>query len=224
MRVQTFHIAFLHFKNRYNRYIMRNLQIKIMLLFAVLMFTTAVWAQTIAIKNNLLYDATTTPNLGIEIGLGKKTSGQLFYGLNPWSFGDSGSNEEKAKHWLLMPEIRWWPCSVMNGWFFGVHGMGGQFNAANVDVPVPGAFFGGDNLGKEVRDNRCEGSYLGGGVTVGYQWILSRHWNIEAEIGAGYDHVWYEKYPCAECGSIIDKSSTNYVGITKVGLSFMYVF
>lgn len=191
---------------------------------AALMWSVAANAQSIAIKNNLLYDATTTPNLGVEVGLGRKTTGQIFYGLNPWSFGSDDADAKKAKHWLLMPEIRWWTCSKMNGWFFGIHGMGGQFNAANVDLPIPGTFFKGDNLRKEVRDYRYEGSYLGGGLTVGYQWILSRHWNFEAEIGAGYDHVWYKKYPCAECGSMIDKATTNYVGVTKLGLSLMYVF
>lgn len=189
-----------------------------------MMWTTVLHSQEIALKTNLLYGATTTPNLGVEVGLGQRMTGQLFYGLNPWTFSGSGEQDKKVQHWLLMPELRWWLCSKMNGWFVGVHGMGGQFNAANVDLPVPGVFFGGEDLAKMVRDYRCEGSYVGGGVTVGYQWILSRHWNLEAEIGAGYDHIWYKKYPCAECGTLIEKATTNYAGITKVGLSFMYVF
>lgn len=189
-----------------------------------MMMPSASQAQEFAVKTNLLYDATTTPNLGVEIGLGRRTTAQVFYGLNPWTFGGSGADEKKVKHWLVMPELRYWTCSKMNGWFFGVHAMGGQFNAANVDLPLPGAFFSGENLREGVRDNRYEGTYLGGGLTVGYQWILSRHWNIEAELGAGYDHVWYEKYPCAECGTRLDKASTNYVGITKLGLSILYIF
>ena len=32
------------------------------------------YAQKVAVKTNLLYDATTTMNLGLEIGLGKKWS------------------------------------------------------------------------------------------------------------------------------------------------------
>lgn len=191
---------------------------------AVLMWTTATQAQNAALKTNLLYDATTTPNIGLELGLGRRTTAQVFYGLNPWTFNGSNGEDKKAKHWLVMPEVRWWPCTAMNGWFFGVHGMTGQFNAAKVNLPLPGTFFGGDNIGKEVRDYRYEGTYLGGGVTTGYQWILSRHWNLEAEVGVGYDHVWSRKYPCGECGTLIDKSSSNYVGLTKAGLSLMYVF
>lgn len=192
---------------------------------AALMLATMAQAQEAALKTNLLYDATTTPNIGLEIGVGKKTTAQVFYGLNPWknTFNRNGKDSH-IKHWMVMPEVRWWPCAKMNGWFYGIHAMGGQFNAANASIPVPGKFFSGANLQKEIKDNRIEGAFVGGGVTVGYQWILSRHWNLEAEIGAGYDHVWYKKYPCGECGTLLEKAQTNYAGITKAGLSLMYVF
>ena len=32
-----------------------------------------------SVKNNLIYDATLTPNLGIEYAIGSKTSAQLFF-------------------------------------------------------------------------------------------------------------------------------------------------
>lgn len=181
-------------------------------------------AQEVALKTNLLYDATTTPNIGLEIGIGKRTTAQVVYGLNPWTFNSQSKGEQKAKHWVVMPEVRWWTCSKLNGFFYGIHAMGGQFNAGNIDIPVPGVFFGGDNLRTMVKNNRVEGNFVGGGVTIGYQWILSRHWNLEAEIGAGYDHVWYKRYPCGECGTLLDKSQSNYAGITKAGLSLMYIF
>lgn len=177
----------------------------------------------IAIKTNLLYDATTTPNLGIEFGIARKNTFQVFYGLNPWTFS-SKSGDRKAKHWLVMPELRWWPCARFNGHFFGVHLMGGQFNASNVDLPIPGFFFAGDDIAKDVRDSRCQGYYAGGGLTYGYQWILNRHWNVEAEIGIGYDHIWFDKYPCYQCGAKIASGESNYAGITKVGLSLLYIF
>ena len=178
----------------------------------------------VAVKTNLLYDATTTPNLGMEIGVGRKNTLQLVYGLNPWTFNSDSHGNRKAKHWLLMPEYRWWTCSKFNGHFLGVHLMGGQYNASNLDFPLPGAFFSGDNLVKGVKDSRYQGWYAGAGFTYGYQWILSKHWNIEAEIGVGYNHVWYDKYPCYECGTKLADGSTNYVGLTKLGLSFLYIF
>ena len=91
-----------------------------------------------AVKTNLLYDATTTPNLGVEIGVGNKKTLQLFYGLNQWSFDGSNDRQHKLKHWMLMPELRWWTCSKFNGHFMGFHLLGGQYNAANINLPWPG--------------------------------------------------------------------------------------
>lgn len=182
------------------------------------------YAQEVAVKTNLLYDATTTPNLGFEVGVGKKNTIQLFYGLNPWKFNTDTHGERFARHWLLMPEYRWWTCTKFNGHFIGAHLMGGEFNAASVNLPLPGFFFGGDNIRSGVKDTRYQGGFAGLGVTYGYQWILNRHWNVEAEIGVGYNLVWYSRYPCYECGAKISSGTTNYAGITKLGLSVLYIF
>ena len=178
----------------------------------------------VAVKTNLLYDAVTTPNLGVEVGLGRKSTVNLVYGFNPWSFHSDSKGKRKAKHWVLMPEYRWWTCSKFNGHFFGVHAMGGEFNAANVSLHIPGFFFSGDNLTSEVKDSRYQAVYAGAGFTYGYQWILDSHWNIEAEIGVGYNHVWYDKYRCGDCGGKLKDGQTNYAGVTKIGLSIMYIF
>ena len=60
-------------------------RIALLLMFFGGVFDNYVSAQ-VAIKNNLLYDATTTPNLGIEVGVARRSSVQLVYGLNPWKF------------------------------------------------------------------------------------------------------------------------------------------
>lgn len=177
--------------------------------------------QHVSLKSNLLYDAMTTPNLGLECSVGRDRSVNLVYGINAWKFG---GGDNFAKHWVLMPEYRWWLCSVYNGHFFGVHAMAGEFGAQRAHLPVPGGFFGGDNLTSGIRHNRYEGAFAGIGTTYGYQWILNRHWNLEAEVGVGYSHVWYRKYDCAECGNKIKSGHSNYAGLTKLGISIMYLF
>lgn len=171
--------------------------------------------QKLAVKTNLLYDATLTPNLGAELGLSHRSTLQLVYGLNPWKLSDGKS----LRHWQLMPEYRWWLCSKFNGHFFGVHAMGGQFNMAKVDATLPFTGWPAD-----LKDYRYEGWNVGAGLTYGYQWILSRHWNAEAAIGIGYNHIKYKKYPCAECGTMADEGRRNYFGPTKAVLSLVYVF
>lgn len=66
-------------------------------------FSTVVKSQEIAIKTNLAYWATTTPNLGLEVGLSKKSTLEIGGGLNVFSFSDN----KNFKHWLVQPEYRW---------------------------------------------------------------------------------------------------------------------
>ena len=176
-------------------------------------FLSCIMAQAqVALKNNLLYDAATTPNLGVEIGLTKKTTAQVVYGLNPWKFSDT----KQMRHWLIMPEYRWWPCSRFNGHFFGIHAMGGEFNVQGINDPL--------KMIHGIDKNRYEGWYIGGGVTYGYQWILSRHWNFEAALGFGYDYIQFKKYECGVCGTFAKQGNTDYIGITKLALSLEYLF
>ena len=171
-------------------------------------------AQKVALKTNLLYDATTTPNLGAELAMGKKSTLQLFYGLNPWKF--ASDRTKQLRHWLLMPEYRYWTCQKFNGHFFGIHALGGQYNVGGIDLSNP--------VFKDLDEKRYEGWYAGGGLTYGYQWLLSRHWNLEASVGVGYIRFHYKEFPCTECGALIQENNKNYFGPTKLALSLMYCF
>lgn len=171
-------------------------------------------AQKVALKTNLLYDATTTPNMGAELAMGKKSTLQLFYGLNPWKF--ASDRTKQLRHWLLMPEYRYWTCQKFNGHFFGIHALGGQYNVGGIDLPNP--------VFKDLDEKRYEGWYAGGGLTYGYQWLLSRHWNLEASVGVGYIRFHYKEFPCTECGALIQENNKNYFGPTKLALSLMYCF
>lgn len=170
-------------------------------------------AQDISLKTNLLYWSTTTPNLGAEMRLGRKTSAQVFFGLNPWK--QSGGNHSSLRHWLLMPEWRYWFCQPFNGWFVGVHGLGGEYNAGGVDLPF--------NLIHTLEDHRYKGWYIGGGVTGGYQWALSKHWALEANIGLGYIYSPNDRH-CTYCEGVQRHKKRHYVGPTKAALSIAYVF
>ena len=76
---------------------------RILFLVLLLVATTGVYGQKFAVKSNLLYDATATINLGVEVGLAKKWSLDLSGNYNGWKFGD----EARMKHWLVQPEAQW---------------------------------------------------------------------------------------------------------------------
>ena len=77
---------------------------KIRSIFTLLILTLLVSysrAQDIAIKTNLLYGGYTyTPNLSLEIGLGKRSTLDLGGGYNPWNLDGTAENNKKLVHWL----------------------------------------------------------------------------------------------------------------------------
>ena len=164
----------------------------------------------IALKTNFLYGATLTPNLGVEFSIGKKSTIDISAGYN---FFEPGSGK-RWKHWLVQPEYRWWFCERFNGAFIGGHLLGGQFNFAEIDFPF--------NVFSDLKDNRYEGEYYGGGVVFGYQWILAKRWSLELAVGAGYVRVDYDKYKCNTCGPATESGHKNYFGPTKAAVSLLF--
>lgn len=186
---------------------------RLLLLGIALFCVQALWAQKIAVKNNLFYDAALTPNLAVEIGLDTRTTLDLGGGYN-WYDLDKDKNK-KFKHWLVQPEIRFWSCERFNGFFWGIHAHGGEFNVSNIKMPFDAM--------KWLRDNRYEGHFYGGGVSAGYQWIIGKRWNLEASIGGGYARYSYDKYDAHdECSDCTESKDKNYWGITRATLSFVF--
>lgn len=190
------------------------LQQVLALALLLLVCSTAQAQQTWSLKNNLLYDATLTPNLGFEGKVGKRSTLQLFYGLNPWKFSET----KKLRHWSLMPEYRYWLSDKgpFVGWFTGVHALGGEFNVGGDVWPI--------SLVKTLKENHYEGWFIGGGLTIGHAWRLSDHWNLEAALGVGYIRFKYDKYANEWCGPLLESKPYNYVGPTKLALNIAYVF
>lgn len=176
-------------------------------------------AQHWGVKTNLLYDATSTINLGTEFTVGKKQTLDLSGNLNLWTF----SENRKMKHWLAQPEWRFWLCSPFSRSFFGVHAHAGQFNFGGM---LPFGFSEGKMFGLEsstLRENRYEGWAVGGGISYGYAWIIGNHWNLEAEIGLGYAYLDYDRFACPKCGQKTDSGTRHYVGPTKAAISLVYL-
>lgn len=174
-------------------------------------------AGDVALKTNLLYDATATVNIGAEFQLAPRWSFDLSGNLNAWNI-----NGHKWKHWLVQPEARYWFCDAIVGHFVGAHLLGGQYNFGNIDLG--GLKFLGTDF-SDLKDRRHQGWYAGIGVAYGYSWVLGRHWNLEAELGLGWVYTRYDVYPCADCGRRLEHNrSHNYVGPTKAAINLVYVF
>ena len=130
-----------------------------------LLISVSLSAQNVAVKTNLLYDVTTTVNLGAEVGLSPKWTLDISANVNPWTFGEN----KKWKHWLVQPELRYWLCERFNGHFVGAHLLGGVYNLSNIDLDFK--LFGTD-FG-QLKGHRFEGWMAGVGLAYGYHWMLS---------------------------------------------------
>lgn len=185
-------------------------------LFASL-FCGAVSAQKVAVKTNLLYDATLVPSLGIEIGLGQRWSLDISGTYNPFRFEEC----KFWKNWTVSPEVRFWTCESFNGFFVGLHAIGGEYNFTGFKMPF--------DLIEDLETLRYEAWSYGGGLTLGYQWVLSKRWGLETSLGGGYSRINYKKFDgCEACANLLnpDKADqkTDYWGPTKATLSLMFFF
>ena len=194
---------------------------KLLKYFVAILFlslvSTRAEGQIIAMKSNVLGDAMGSLNLGIEGRLADKWTLDLSGHLDAWTRKEGAL----TRHAFLQPEARWWFCDTFSGHFLGVHAHGGIFNVGGIDTDIK--FLTNDF--SLLKDSRYQGWFAGAGIAYGYDLILSRHWNLEFEIGAGYAYTRYDQFECEECGSTIATNMTHhYVGITKAAISLVYLF
>lgn len=172
--------------------------------------------QHVAVKSNVLYDATATVNAGIEVGLAPHWSLDLSGNYNGWSKND----DTKWKHWMAQPEARYWLCDRFSRHFFGVHLTIGAFNFGGLrnDLSILGTDLA------LLTASRYQGYAYGGGVGYGYAFMLHEHWNLELEGAIGYLFLDYEKFDCAGCGRRTGEGHHHYFGPTKAAISIVYLF
>ena len=189
-----------------------------LLLLLLAMFSVEdVMAQKVAVKTNVVYDATANINAGLEFGLAKRWTLDVSGNLNVWDM----SNGRKWKHWLAQPELRYWLCDRFAGHFFALHLHGGQYNVGGLKNGIK--FLGTDF--SKLGDYRFQGWFVGAGIAYGYTWILGKHWNLEAELGFGYSYTNYDTFECAGCGKKVEEGKDHhYVGPTKAAINLVYLF
>ena len=196
---------------------MKKILFRMAMVFVGMMLATQLQAQKVAVKTNLLYDATATINAGIEFGLAPKWTLDLSGNFNGWTM----SHDRKWKHWMAQPEARYWFCDRFAGHFLGFHALGGQYNIGHLKNDIK--FLGTDF--SKLSDSRYQGWFIGAGVAYGYAWVLNKHWNLEGEIGVGYVYTEFDRFNCKGCGKKVEEDKNHhYFGPTKAAINLIYVF
>ena len=168
-------------------------------------------SQTLAVKNDLLTGALSSPNLSVEVKLSDRFTLEAGFHYNPFPAG----GDKRWKHWFVQPELRYWMCQPFGGHFFGAHLMYGVYNAGDMKLPL--------GLFKGVRSSRYEGDFLGLGVSYGYHFILSPRWSIETSLGVGFLHIGYERYRCLHCGEQTGGGYKSFIAPTRAAVSLVYL-
>lgn len=189
------------------------------LIFAIVALSGS--AQSFALKTNLLYDATATANLGVEIGLGRRTSLDISGNYNGW-YTDKDANE-KIRHFLVQPEFRYYFCERFSGHYIGVHGLASEYNVCGDQWLLSAMGSLSNNSGDRDVTSRYQGTGYGAGFTYGYCLPISSRFNLEFSIGGGYIYLDYDQYGGAKCAPYVSSGSSHYFGITKVGISLVYI-
>ena len=99
-------------------------------------------------------------------------------------------------------------------------GIGGKFEVGGFKLP-----FIGDKVFKGLQTNYYKGSFVGAGISIGYQFYVSPHWNLELSAGAGLARLSYHAEPVSgpKRSSYVD--SKRFLPIpTEIGVTFVYLF
>ncbi|MDR1645256.1 MAG: DUF3575 domain-containing protein [Tannerellaceae bacterium] len=175
-----------------------------------LIFTAfAAYSQHIAIKSNLVYDATGTINIGGEYAINKAFSINLSGNYNGWML----QKPHMWKHYLVQPEVRYWLRESFNEHYLGAHFLYAGFDIERMTLP----FFGFTR--KHLYTN---GTAYGGGFSYGYHLYLTPRLNLEFALGVGFLKLTYDKALYSSPASS-DRLTRNYIGPTQIGVSVVYI-
>jgi len=168
--------------------------------------------EIVAIKNNLLYDATLTPNLQLEFRLTQHWSLEFGVGFNPFPLNDM--KFPKWRHVMVSITPRYWICNVFHRDFV-------SFNAAYAHYNVGGFAYPVSWMYPQTKTHRYQGDAVMVGLSYGWHWAISPHFSIELEGGIDGGYTWYKKFKCEHCGDRVGEGGRWFL-LPKVGLNLSF--
>lgn len=163
-----------------------------------------------ALRTNLLYDATLSPNLGVDVRVDSLRTVGLLVGLNAWDI----DKDKKWRHALFSLRARKYRDSLFHKGYYEADLIYSHYNVGNTKIP-----FG---LYSAVKDRRLQGDLVALGGKYGYSWILARNWRIEAEAGVAIGYAWFKEYDCDHCGTFLGNGDRIFL-LPQLGVNVVYI-
>ena len=161
-------------------------------------------AQSFSLRTSATMLALATPNIEISMPVSKKMSLHLPVLYNPWVMGQNSRFQQLT----AIPGIRLWQQQVGVHYFCSFYGIATRYHVG----------------GWMDKRYRYDGTGYGAGAGIGYSWVLSDHWNLDLEAGAGL--IWADYDKCAWQSDSHRYGS--YKGLrlipTKLDISIAYFF
>ena len=177
--------------------------------------TTTVAAQSI--KTNIPLWLTGSPNIGFEYTLTRQVTLNAEALWMPYMFKDGeevfrileGSIEAR---YYLDPR-NYYTNDTWDGFYVGPYAMYGNFNIGLIKD---------DDKESSVRR---KGWGVSGGISAGYKFAFGTRWALDINLGLGYAHLQYDKYPLG--GEYVNyplelKRTRQWIGPTKLGVHIVY--
>lgn len=166
----------------------------------------------LALKTNLLFDLAISPNIELELPLGRRERWSLnVEWIFPWWLIDHDkyclqllSGGLEARYWLGKRMNR----RVLTGHFFGFYAGGGKYDLQWEEKGYQGEF------------------YIASGISYGYALPIARNLNLEFCIGIGLLQTNYKHYRTInDYRTLLWQNNGNYTwfGPTKAKISFVWV-
>jgi len=176
---------------------------------ALVLSLFAAKAQTFTLGTNLV-DWANYATINLDFGVSVSQHVSLVAGgkFNPWDFS-KGENVTYSKNKVGYLGARFWTWNVNSGLWFQVKG---QF----ADYQITGTWRHALDIGQAV----------GGGLAVGYSFMLSKHFNLELAAGGwgGY-LIKHDVYECPDCQVLRPESGPRaFIDLDNISVSFVYVF
>ncbi|MFA6873041.1 MAG: DUF3575 domain-containing protein [Bacteroidaceae bacterium] len=156
-------------------------------------------AQNIALKTNALYWMTASPNLEIEL----RFSPHITFNLSG-AFNTISTTNYKTKFTQISPELRYWFGRPMSRHFVGITGSLNEYNF-------------------KKKKNFYDGNAYAIGLTYGYDFVLSKRWNLETSIGGGLLHYNSFEYKLGEKKPESPNHRETLIAPIKASISFSYI-
>ena len=161
------------------------------------------------IKTNLPEVAALIPNIGFEFRLGPRWSLDINGHYSPH---DYFRFNRKCRIFATEPELRfWWGESLIKGHFVGIHAPVAGFNI---------------QLNDEFRYQDPNRALWGVGISYGYAVPMGKdsNWGIQFVVGLGYMNIKYDTFEGVHNGKLINTTTRNYFGPTRLGIDITYRF